>query len=372
MEQTSGSIYYGMHFYPGLAQYDENPQRPIKIFLNETVLRKMDPTFAGKPIFVEHVEEVDPRLDEVRKEADGWVVESFFNDSDGKHWVKMVIVSEKGTRAIKNGFKLSNAYLPRLSGKGGLWNNIPYDDEVVDGEYEHLAIVSNPRYAESVILTPEEFKAHNENLKIELDRISNSKEESFFMKLKFWNRKPVENSTDFENIFVTLPKSGKEFSIAKLVNEMDEQEEKKKENMHESGHPMAEKGHMVKLHDGTMCNVGELVKKYGSLHEDSMKNKKEEEEGGLDLDKQEMDVEGDLHNEGEEEDKAAKKKALELAEHEDKEIKEEKGKMENTVSAPKTSHFNTLKNAPLKVKNEEEIELSIDRVERGKSRYGSN
>jgi len=175
-----------------------------------------------------------------------------------------------------------------------------------------------------------------------------------------------------------LPKSGKEYSISKLVNEMDEHEEKKKENMHESGHPMAEKGHMVKLHDGSIMNVGELVKKFGELHE-SMKNRKEEEEGGLDLDKQELDVEGDLHNEeGDEkyemDDKEARKKALELAEHEEEEIEEDKHKdkkMKNTKTS-KTSHFSTLKNAPLKVSSAPEIDASWDQVARGKSRYGSN
>src|SRR6185437_15146304 len=244
MQQTSGQIFYGMHFYPGLAQYD-NADGSYKVFLNETVLRKMDPTFAGKPIFVEHVDGVTPRLDELRKEADGWVIESFFNEADGKHWVKFIGVSERGLIAIKNGYKLSNAYLPKLNGKSGLWNNIFYNDEVVDGEYEHLAIVKNPRYAESVIMSPEQFKAYNEKLKIELTKIANS-EENKPMVLRFWNKTPVENAVDFEKLSVSLPKSGKEFTIYQIINAMDEHEEKRKLNM-------ADLTQQVKLHDGTLC-----------------------------------------------------------------------------------------------------------------------
>src|ERR1700744_1734004 len=203
IENTGGKIMYGMHFYPGLAQYSEPNKEPFKIFLNEDTLRKMDSSFAGKPIFVEHVSEVDSNLDELRKDADGWVVESFFNSVDGKHWVKMIVVSDKAERAIKNGFRLSNAYIPRLNGKAGQWNGIDYQNEVVDGEYEHLAIVNNPRYDESVIMTPEEFKMYNENLQIELKRIANSKpqeKESMMSKLKFWNKQPVEKSIDVENL----------------------------------------------------------------------------------------------------------------------------------------------------------------------------
>lgn len=351
IQNSKGKIYYGMHFYPGLAQYEEPKKGPYKILLNEDVLRKMDPTFAGKPIFVEHVEEVESNLSELRKEADGWVIESFFNQADGKHWTKFISVSDNSERAIKNGYRLSNAYVPKMNGKGGLWNGIPYQNEVVDGEYEHLAIVKHPRYDESVIMTPEEFKTYNENLKLELTRISNSKETKK-MKLKFWNRKPVENSVDLEGISVTLPTCGKEFTILQIVNAMDEAEEKKKENM-------ADSKAMVKLHDGTMCNVADLVEKY--------KNKSEKE----DEPKEPKEVE----NEDEDEDEKAKKKALELAEHEAKEIKEKKEnkKMKNGVEPESGKHFNALKNAPLKFQNEAEyVDLPIDKVARGKSRYGSN
>src|ERR1700677_5104651 len=70
IHNSSGKIFYGIHFYPGVAQYQDDPsQEPYRVFLNEDTLRAMDPTFAGKPIFVEHVDDVTPDLNQLRKEA---------------------------------------------------------------------------------------------------------------------------------------------------------------------------------------------------------------------------------------------------------------------------------------------------------------
>lgn len=174
---SKGSVYYGMHFYPGVAEYSESGGEPYRIFINENTIRSMSPSFTGRPIYVEHVDGVEENVDDVRKGADGWVIESFFNTADGKTWAKFVVVSERGERAIKNGFKLSNAYIPKSFGQGGLWNGVSYAKEVTAGEFEHLAIVKNPRYEESVILTPEQFKEYNDKHTLELQRLANSKEE---------------------------------------------------------------------------------------------------------------------------------------------------------------------------------------------------
>jgi hypothetical protein len=343
IKNSIGTIYYGMHFYPGLAQYNLPSGEDSKILLNESTLRRMDPTFAGRPIFVEHVDQVDKNIDEVRKEADGWVVESFFNDADGKHWVKFVVVSSNAEQAIKNGFALSNAYIPKFNNKEGVWNNIQYDNEVIDGTYEHLAIVKNPRYDESIILTPEEFKKYNEKLKLELNKIANSKKETSRMDFKFWKKTTVENSLDFDSISVTLPRCKKDFSISQLINEIEKVEEKKAENM-------ADPEMKVKLYDGTMCNVSELVDKHKEMAEKiaSLMEKKDED-NSID-------------------DEEAKKKALELAKHEDEEIKKEK--LENSIKAKK--NFDSLKNAEENSKTKNNIEISLDKIARGKSKYGSN
>lgn len=383
--EAKGNIYYGIHFYPGVAEYQEPDKEPYRVFLNENTLRRMDPTFAGRPVFVEHVDGVDDDIDELKKEADGWVIESFFNSADGKHWVKFIIVSDRGERAIKNGFRLSNCYEPQDFAQGGLWNGVTYAREVTDGEYEHLAVVKHPRYEESVIMTPEEFKKYNSDKEIELKRLSNEGKGKGTMKLKIFKKAKVENTLDLEEMSVVLPKSGKEITILKLVNDADEQADKKDMNA-----GMADPAHKVKMYDGSYCNVGELVEKHKALHDEleAIKAKKEdavEHESELSEDKAAVDVEGDDKSkndeadagdddkkENDESDEDAKKKALALAEHEDKEI--EAAKKKNAADDKKKlakEKADRLRNAHLTPPETVVLDLSEDKVARGQARYGS-
>lgn len=330
----------------------------------------MDHTFAGRPVFVSHVEGVDESVDEVRKEADGWVVESFFNAADGKHWVKFIVVTDRGFRAIKNGMRLSNAYIPHQQyGKGGLWNGVEYAKEVLGGEYEHLAIVPNPRYEESVIMTPEQFKMYNSEKEIELKRIANSKDQSQkgekTMGLNFFKRSKVENSADLESTVVLLPESKKELTISELVKRQD-----KIENM--QGY--ANDDHMVKVGNEEM-SVGDLKKKHmdmASKVEEAKKNA-ESDEGG----EPGKGADDDMQNDAEEEgtisagvkdvgDRGGDKS---LDNEEDEEKKKKAEKKEN--SRAKAS---ALKNAgPLsEPEMPTQIHTSYDAVQKGKARYGSN
>jgi hypothetical protein len=364
IKNSQGKVYYGIHFYPGVAQYQDAPdQSPYCVYLNEDTIRSMDPTFAGKPIFVEHVDEVEPKLDELRKEADGWVIKSFYNSSDGKHWVEFIITSERGLKAVDRGLRLSNAYVAKKKAAGGLWNGVPYVNEITEGQYEHLAIVNNPRYEESVILTPEEFKRYNEEKLAEIKKFTNSKGDKMsIIKTIFYKKSKVENAIDPE-LSVILPKSGKEKTVSQIINEADESEMNKK-NGEET---MANPEHKVKLHDGSMCNVGELIERHKALNDALEATKKDTKEEELPLEEKPVEVEGDKHNE-ESDDEGAKKKALQLAEHEEKEIEEAKKK--NELAKKKAD---ALRNAHLRFENEEPavIELPADKVRRGKQLYGS-
>jgi hypothetical protein len=226
LKNSKGTVWYGLHFYPGVAEYREPGKEPYRVFLNENTIRSMDPTFAGRPVFVRHVDEVAIKVDDLKHEADGWVIESFFNAADGKHWAKFITVSEKADRAIKNGARLSNCYVPKNFAKGGMWNGLDYTKEVTGAEYEHLAIVDDPRYEESVILSPEQFKKYCEDKELELKRLANAKGNGS-MKLNFFKRAKVENSTDLDGMMVVLPNSKKEVSLEQLITDADKAEAEK-------------------------------------------------------------------------------------------------------------------------------------------------
>lgn len=185
-EPHKGKIYYGMHFQPGIASYEyksRGRERSGVAYINEEVAKSMDESFPGCPVFVGH--QMATTEEEFRKNGDGVVTESFFNPNDGNHWVKFAVTSKKGIEAIEKGWKLSNAYIPRLTDdNGGVYHGLKYNEKVIKATYDHLAIVENPRYEESVILTPDEFKLYNEKKKEELLRIANSKRKILFYKKK--------------------------------------------------------------------------------------------------------------------------------------------------------------------------------------------
>ncbi len=343
--------YFGLHMVEGVAEYREPGKDPYRILINEDAIKKMDQTFEGLPVYVHHVEEVN--FENIQHEADGYVIKSFFNKADGKHWAEFIIVSDKGHEAIKiKKWKLSNAYIPGSdTAPGGQWHGVDYQKEVKSGVYEHLAIVPNPRYAESIILTPEEFKTYNNEKEIELTRLANSKGAPM---LSFFKKAKVENA-DFAEVSVTLPKSKIEKTITQLVNEADE----RLTNAY-----MCNGDERVKVGESEM-SVNELVSKHIEMTADKDPITENAEESDEEKKKKEMELEAakkenddstdddSMDNEADKEKEAAEKKKNELE---------------------KKANFEKLKNAREEAakKPAPAIDLSQDKMARGQSRYGSN
>jgi hypothetical protein len=360
--KTLPEVYYGLHMVEGVAEYAEAGKEPYRILVGEEVIKNMNPTFQGKPVYVDHVDGVD--LENIQNEADGYVFESFYNKSDGKNWVKFIVVSDRGKEAIKMGWKLSNAYVPLSFCGGGQWHGVEYTKEVTGGEYEHLAIVRNPRYQESMILTPEQFKVHNGEKDIEIARLANSADkqtkEKETMKIKAYKVTKVENSLDLEGQSITLPKSKKEFLVTDIIEQFDAIQ-----NMH----GYANGDHLVKVGEEEM-SVNDLVKKHiemGAKHNDS----EGEGEPGVENDEDEESTES--HGEKDVGDRGG-----------DKSLDNEEEKDEDSIVKKNASD----KSAAVKAKNDKiknagrggmdadegatiKVEMSSDKVARGRARYGS-
>lgn len=334
-------VFYGMHFEPGVAEYHESGKDAYRILVLDETIKNMGPSFIGRPVYVGHVDEVN--VEKLGQgEEDGWVVECFFNEMDGKHWVKFIAVSDRAKDAIVRGWKLSNAYLPKSFGGGGLWHGVPYQKQVTNAEYEHLAIVPNPRYEGSVILTPDQFKNYNDEKAKELKRLANSKSKGENVGLlTFFKKEKLADNADLESTVVELPKSKEQLTITQLVNEMDEYRLQMK-----LPHQMANMDHHVKVGEQEMT-LNDLMSKHMAMCselEDMKKPKKEEEK-------------------------------------KENEIEIEKTPMP-TVEAPKVEDkkddkfLNDLKNAEAEAakaagSNSKVTELSFDKLARGKERYGS-
>lgn len=359
----------------GVAQYQEAGKDPYRIFIGEEVLKNMDSTFEGRPVYVRHVDEVN--LDDIQNEADGFVNKSFYNPVDGKHWVEFIVVSDKGHEAIlQKKWKLSNAYFPKAYKGGGEWHGVDYVKEVARGEYEHLAIVPNPRYEESVIFTPEEFKQYNNEKENELKRLANEKEKGESSMLNLFKKTKVDNAKELEETIVTLPKSKIDMSVIDVVNELDAIK-----NMH----GYANEEHMVKVGEEEM-SVKQLTKKHAAMCQEleEMKKPKDGEEkendDGDDLDE-------DLKKKKKEDSSKKNSKASDSEDESDDESEEdskdesEEDEMAEKLAnakkkadkAEKAERFKNLKNAHLDAPkgDDEKYEFAGDQVARGKTRYGS-
>lgn len=172
----------------------------------------------------------------------------------------------------------------------------------------------------------------------------------------FFKKTKMENSADLENTVVILPKSKVEKTITQLINEADAIQ-----NM--QGY--ANMDHMVKVGEDEM-SVKKMADSYCKMKSsmDEMEAKK-----NADLDGGEKDGEKDKKKADKTENK---KKNADLDGGEKEEMKDKKkaDKTENEIKEEKEK-FEALKNAHL-LPIKDVATLNLDRVERGKARYGSN
>lgn len=333
--------FYCRHMFPGLAGYESED-----ILIDVDAMKNMLPSMKNKPVYVEH-QDVD--LENLQAEADGYVVDCFYNPNDGWAWAKFIVVSDAGLAAVRSGWSVSNAYMPTEWGAGGKVHNVDYDRKIVNAQFTHLALVPNPRYENAKIYTPEEFKAYQEEKQNEL-RNSKSGAEPMF---KLFNKKTeeVKNATDItaETTLTLKDEAGveKQVSIGEMLNAVkknDEDEKKKK--------------------DEAEC-MNKKAKKNGDEDEDMFNADDEVNIGDI---KMPLGVLVNKFN------AIQKKNADEAAEKEkkEKENAEAEDKKEKDEEKKNSKHFDELKNATEKsVEVTNSIEIPQDKLARGINRYGS-
>ncbi|MBO7735910.1 MAG: DUF2213 domain-containing protein [Methanobrevibacter sp.] len=296
--KEENKVYYCKHIAPGVCAYKDET-----IFIGEDTLKEMDRSFSGKPIFINH-QTVNP--DTEKEEAIGYVVESFYLPEDGTHWAKLLIIDDKGHEAIKQGWKVSNAYQPTGFGVGGEWHNVPYNREVTNAHYTHLALVENPRYEEAEIMTAEDFKKYKEAKKSQLEQLQNSKAETSKqgenkMSWKLFTKKEVTNSDDISKVMVELS-DGSAVSIGEMVNSV-EKDLKEKEDKENGCHNEDVMDKVVKV-NGEDMKVSDLV----AAFEKKDCNNADEEEKAEDEEKKDKKNKKAKKNEADEEDKKGEEK----------------------------------------------------------------
>ncbi len=241
-------------------------------------------------------------------------------------------------------------------------------------------------------MTPEQFKKYNEDSMFELKRLANDTNngKGSGMKIQLFKKTKVDN--DFADMSVVLPKSGREITLAELIKNADgDSAPPPSSDSSGSSHSLdaggvasvkkafgneglADPAHKVKLHDGTYCNVAELVEKHKAMGEELEMAKKKKEDSVADDEPIAPDEDGDpAHGEV---DMSTKDKMNE--EDDVKPVKEEKevddAKKKNDLADKKLrdkEKADKLRNAHLVPEEMAHVDLSEDKVARGVSRYGS-
>ena len=241
-EKSMPQVFYAKHMKAGVANYPENKE---VIYISNDTIADMAKSFEGKPVYVHH-QEVD--LENLKDQMDGVVSESFWNKYDGEWWIKFVAISDDAKKAIANGWGVSNCYDHLVRGNGGTCINVKYDSEIIGGQFQHLAIVPNPRYEDAKIYTEEEYNNYIEQKKQKLDKITNSKGEN--------NMEKILNEADVKDLLLSkdsdmtvgeaievlmnskkvidadaeiLLANGEKISVAELINACKKNEEDDKE-----------------------------------------------------------------------------------------------------------------------------------------------
>jgi len=186
--------------------------------LNPMHSKKMIPTLTGKPIFINH-QPVD--LQNLKEQAEGYIVESFYNQLDGYAWAKMMVTDDNANEAIANGFKVSNSYIPVKEERPGEFHNVKYDTRIVDGKFTHMALVRNPRYEAADILTPAQFQDYQNAKQAELNALNNSKPDNKKGSsiMKFFKTKK-EETTEIDKDTVVEMQNAKGETVSATVAEM--------------------------------------------------------------------------------------------------------------------------------------------------------
>lgn len=155
-EKEGAELFHGRHLQPGLVRYEEitNPvtqKKGVTILVTKEAIDSMRHTMKGVPLVNwEHVRTDPDWL--ANGKACGIVVGSYWNPEDGWDHVDFFAWDKEAKANSKNGFKLSCMWIgDEVNWTAGLHNNLPYDGTLVKGHYNHLAVVTNPRYEGAVI-----------------------------------------------------------------------------------------------------------------------------------------------------------------------------------------------------------------------------
>jgi hypothetical protein len=244
---------------PGLVHYEDlSDGQGSTILVQKPMLDKMLNSFIGKPVVNENHRPVHNR-DFNMGNADGIVSKAWYNADDGYYYCDMLVWDPETRKNMESGYSVSCAYVVKeWNNEGGTFSNIPYQREAVDGEYTHMAIVSNPRYEQAHI-----FNAIKGGCMSILKMIFKGKDEK-------------EQSIDLDTKTSLELGNGKSATIEEMANSYLAAEKLREE---EAKKPKDDT--LIDLGNGKKISLGDLKKQHAETlaNAESSEMKKEHEDG---------------------------------------------------------------------------------------------
>lgn len=242
------------------------------ILVSQEALIFLSNSARGIPVVIDHPVEIITD-DNVKSMPIVGRVSNMEYDSISDLWyAEFIIDNQEGLELLQSGYGVSTAWFGDKYADGGTHNNCGYDRELIEGRYEHLAIVKTPRYEMAVnpiflnsnaLQTPENDITITNN-ETHLNKKSDQKGNSMIGKIfkKFVKREEI-TTNEGEDIFVNI--DGEDKPISHLISELQQnkknEDEKKEEKEPEK--KMANESDEVDV-DGEKITVNELVKRYKS------------------------------------------------------------------------------------------------------------
>ena len=148
------------------------------VLVRQPALAAMAKSFVGKPVIDKAHKDVTPGT-VANGEAEGIVTRVWQDEKSGWWKCRFIVWDPETQRHCESAaYSVSCAYEPTaVDSAGGSHHNVDYQQEILDGRYTHLAVVTNPRY---------------EDARIQIVNSKNGKGEK--MSWRFWNKGSRKNA----------------------------------------------------------------------------------------------------------------------------------------------------------------------------------
>jgi hypothetical protein len=205
------------------------------VLVKNEALALMAKSFVGKPVIDMIHKDVSPETIP-SGDAEGIVTRVWLDGETGWWKCRFIVWDPETQRHCESvAYSVSCAYEPTaVDSEGGSYHNIDYQQEILDGRYTHLAVVTNPRY---------------EGARIQIVNSKKGKGEK--MSWKFWQKGARKNAAPIDPK-MEIECGGEKVPLEKLLAASVEEAPKKPEFSDET----------VLEHEGKEYTLGKLKENY--------------------------------------------------------------------------------------------------------------